>query len=295
MLIKNKKYLIAVSGGPDSMFLLSKYKSKNIVVAHVNYNQRHDSGVDQEIVESYCHKNNIKLHVLNLKKDEYNGGNFQDWARNERYNFFKKVYDEEKCNVLLIAHNLDDFLETSILQLNSGRKPLYYGIKKSNNIFGMKIIRPLLFRYFKNSIEKRCVSKEIPFHIDYTNKTNKYSRNKIRNSLKKKTKVHKMLLFTKIVIKNVFLKFKKHIIDKQYKKWEKNHFSISCFASLKNKEEVIFKFLTKDGYKINLSKSKLDSIISFVLAKTNNKTYKLNDNFYLDKKNWKLFIKNSII
>ncbi|MCU9937407.1 7-cyano-7-deazaguanine synthase [Mycoplasmopsis felis] len=65
---KNKKYLIAVSGGPDSMFLLDKYKNKNIIVARVNYNQRKDSHIDTNIVKEYCKKNNIPLEIMELKK-----------------------------------------------------------------------------------------------------------------------------------------------------------------------------------------------------------------------------------
>ncbi|WP_284700094.1 ATP-binding protein [Mycoplasmopsis cynos] len=30
----NKRFLLAVSGGPDSMFMLNKYKYKDIVVMH---------------------------------------------------------------------------------------------------------------------------------------------------------------------------------------------------------------------------------------------------------------------
>ncbi|MCU4706736.1 tRNA lysidine(34) synthetase TilS [Mycoplasma sp. CSL7503-lung] len=295
MLTKNKKYLIAVSGGPDSMFLLNKFKNKNVVVAHVNYNQRKDSYQDQKIVQNFCLDNNIKLEVLELKKEDYISGNFQEWARNERYTFFKSVYDKNKCNLLMVAHNIDDFLETSILQINSDRKPLYFGIKKTNNIYGMNILRPLLFRYFKSTIESKSLSKKIPFHIDYTNLTNKYSRNIIRNELKNKYKIYKLFLVAKIIYKNFFLKHKKNKIYNEYYKWEKNDFSVECFRSLKHKEEIIFKFLNENINEINLSSRKINSIIEFILSKTNNKTYKLNNKFYLSKKNWKLFIKNSII
>ncbi|SYV97970.1 tRNA(Ile)-lysidine synthase, partial [Mycoplasmopsis edwardii] len=75
----NKKYLIAVSGGPDSMYLLNKYKDKDVVVATVNYNQRHDSGVDFNIVKDFCKLYNIKFEGLNLNKPDYTGGNFQNW------------------------------------------------------------------------------------------------------------------------------------------------------------------------------------------------------------------------
>ena len=67
--------LLAISGGPDSMFLLNQYKKKDIVVAHVNYNKRTDSNIDEQIVRDFCLLHNIKLEVLNIK--ETPKGNFQ--------------------------------------------------------------------------------------------------------------------------------------------------------------------------------------------------------------------------
>jgi len=61
-------YLLAVSGGPDSMFLLNEYKKSKIIVAHVNYNLRKSSNRDQKIVEDFCNKNNIELRTLVIKK-----------------------------------------------------------------------------------------------------------------------------------------------------------------------------------------------------------------------------------
>jgi tRNA(Ile)-lysidine synthase TilS/MesJ len=55
-LAKNNLYILAVSGGPDSMFLLDKMRSEayNLVVAHVNYKKRIDSDWDEKIVRDYC-------------------------------------------------------------------------------------------------------------------------------------------------------------------------------------------------------------------------------------------------
>jgi tRNA(Ile)-lysidine synthase len=56
--ILNKKhfYILAVSGGPDSMFLLDKMRNLNynFAVAHVNYHQREESSYDEELIRSYC-------------------------------------------------------------------------------------------------------------------------------------------------------------------------------------------------------------------------------------------------
>ena len=56
-MLQNKKYLIAVSGGPDSMALMNSYKKQIYGVCHVNYHYRDSSNRDEEIVKRYC-KNN---------------------------------------------------------------------------------------------------------------------------------------------------------------------------------------------------------------------------------------------
>ena len=62
--IKNK-YLIAVSGGADSMALLDVLRKENynLVVAHVNYKSRPTSDRDEEIVKEYCRVHNINFYV----------------------------------------------------------------------------------------------------------------------------------------------------------------------------------------------------------------------------------------
>jgi len=49
-------YVLAVSGGPDSMFLLDNLRQKRykLIVAHVNYHKRKESDRDEELVKEYC-------------------------------------------------------------------------------------------------------------------------------------------------------------------------------------------------------------------------------------------------
>ncbi|WP_338990552.1 ATP-binding protein [Spiroplasma endosymbiont of Seladonia tumulorum] len=69
LLKQNEKYVIGVSGGPDSMFLLdniynnSELDINNFIVCLVNYQKRKDSDYDEQIVVEYCQKRNIKVYV----------------------------------------------------------------------------------------------------------------------------------------------------------------------------------------------------------------------------------------
>ncbi|SYV96653.1 tRNA(Ile)-lysidine synthase, partial [Mycoplasma putrefaciens] len=79
-----KKYLVAVSGGADSIFMLDQLikiiDNKNIVVCHVNYNYRSDSNFDQQLVTDFCKQNNLQLEVLNVKQNYSElKNNFESW------------------------------------------------------------------------------------------------------------------------------------------------------------------------------------------------------------------------
>jgi tRNA(Ile)-lysidine synthase len=77
---RNFTYILGVSGGPDSMFLLDFLRSQNfkIVIAHVNYKKREDSDLDEEMVRSYCSKNSLIFEVTYPLKEERIVGNFQN-------------------------------------------------------------------------------------------------------------------------------------------------------------------------------------------------------------------------
>lgn len=183
---ESKKYVIACSFGPDSMALLSAaIKEKlNIVVAHVNYRKREAAITEQQELTKFCDERNIKLYVLDLLnvKEE---GNFQDWARRKRYEFFKDVAQKEGADSVLVAHNEDDVIETYLMQKKRGNLVKNYGISEKNDVFGVNIQRPLL-NYSKVFLQEYDDEHQIPYSIDESNLTDHYTRNKIRHSIVQK-------------------------------------------------------------------------------------------------------------
>ena len=169
MIIRKKNsYLAGISGGPDSMALLNKYKDVIKVVCHINYHKRKDSNEDMKIVQQYCLKNNIIFECLNINDDYYEKTtekNFQTLARDLRYNFFVKIANKYKIFNLLIAHQFDDFLETAFMQQNKKSMNFYYGIKKINHYKNLIIYRPLINKT-KKSLEKYCKEKNITYALD---------------------------------------------------------------------------------------------------------------------------------
>lgn len=180
---ENKTYLLAVSGGADSMVLAFIFNilGLNFQVAHINYKLRgEDSDADKKMVEDFCFENEIKFHLYEVSEQDNRPENsIQLWARELRYCFFKQIQEKENLEFLITAHHLNDQLETFIINLSkaSGIKGLS-GIPANDH----KIIRPLL-HFSKDEIYDFAKKNEIKFREDLSNKKSDYLRNKIRNEL----------------------------------------------------------------------------------------------------------------
>lgn len=188
LLNKGDKVVVAVSGGPDSMCLLDVlYRLKDeldikIEVAHVNHGIRKESDGEKIYVENYCNDRDIPFHYLKvdvptLSKEKKISE--ETCGREIRYEFFEKVRKETNSNYIAVAHNLNDNVETVLL--NEIRGCGLKGLTGMDFKFNY-IIRPLL------TIEKKDIlvynnELEINPCIDKTNEEEIYLRNKIRLSL----------------------------------------------------------------------------------------------------------------
>lgn len=184
LLDKDKYYVIGVSGGCDSMFLLDFLRQQGyyLFVAHVNYNYRHDSYLDYELVCDYCARYGIPFYYKAFQEKDYHDGNFQAKARTLRYNFYQEIYKLYKCQGLILGHHLDDHLETVYMQLQRHNTIHYLGIKEKTVVQDMNVIRPLMSCY-KEDIVKYCHLQKIPYHDDYTNFETDFERDRIRNTV----------------------------------------------------------------------------------------------------------------
>ncbi len=200
----NSTVVVAVSGGPDSMVLLSlliKLKEKlnlNIVVAHVNHKHRLSSEDEAVMVKNYSRENNLNFEYMEI--NEYSDDNFHEFARIKRYDFFEKCLNKYKASILLTAHHGDDLMETILMRLVRGSNLRGYAgfsskIEKENYI----LLRPLI-TYTKDEITEYAIKNKIPYAVDESNNEDVYTRNRFR---------HHVLPFLKNEDKMVHLKFYK--------------------------------------------------------------------------------------
>ncbi|MBI2259476.1 MAG: tRNA lysidine(34) synthetase TilS [Flavobacteriia bacterium] len=180
----NKTIYLACSGGVDSMVLLDLLLKSglNCTVLHVNYQLRAiESELDEKFVVDYCKNKNIPVNVLKITNEQKNDllkSNLQEKARKIRYNWFN-TFLKDRNSLLLLAHHLDDQIETFYMNLarKSGVKGLSCMKFKSKKVF-----RPLL-HCSKNSILKYANACNLEWREDSSNSTLKYNRNKLRNEI----------------------------------------------------------------------------------------------------------------
>ena len=190
--IKNEKFCIGVSGGPDSLALaflckiFSKEFNSKFVALIIDHNLRKQSGNEAEKVKIILIKHKIKAKVLTWK-GKIPKSNIQFNARNIRYFLLNNECNKLNIKHLLLAHHESDLIENFFIRLfrGSGLKGLSsLNVKRHSEDNILNLIRPLI-NIKKN--ELIYISKKVfKFYLtDPSNFEEKFLRTRIRNYLDK--------------------------------------------------------------------------------------------------------------
>lgn len=168
-------YVVAISGGVDSMVLLdllSKQTHLRLIVAHYNHGIRTDSAEDARMVARVAKK--LKL-PFELGHGRLGSSASEEAARIKRYEFLDSVARRYKARAVITAHHEDDVLETAVLNTLRGT-----GRKGLTSLIGTKsIVRPLL-KTTKQEILRYAKKHNIEWREDSTNSDDRYRRNYVR-------------------------------------------------------------------------------------------------------------------
>ena len=181
----NDRILVAVSGGIDSMVLLSLlYKSGlSCGVAHCNFGLRgEESDGDEEFVRETAAEYGFDFFTVRFDTEDFaekEGLSIQMAARELRYRWFRTVQEENNFDKVAIAHHNGDNIETFFINLLRGT-----GIQGLTGIHPIQdiYIRPLLFAS-RSDISDFALCNGIKFREDRSNLTDDYSRNYIRHNI----------------------------------------------------------------------------------------------------------------
>ncbi len=183
--LTNKKLLIAISGGLDSVVLTHLLHSLNfdISLAHCNFKLREDeSDTDEKFIIDLGNKLTTKVFTTQFDTHQFakeNKLSTQIAARELRYNWFQELVAKHDFNFVLTAHHADDNLETFLINLTRGT-----GLDGLTGIpvLNKNIVRPLLI-FSRKEIENYAKAQNIDWREDQSNASTKYVRNKIRHQI----------------------------------------------------------------------------------------------------------------
>lgn len=185
-LSKNKLFLIALSGGADSiaLALMMKEHGHKIHALHCNFHLRgEESNRDENFVREFCSSNNIPLEVCHF--DTYSsakehGVSIEMEARKLRYSWFAERASHLKAEAICVAHHKDDQAETLLLNLIRGTGLNGLAAMYPDRVInGLRILRPLL-EYTKADILDYLSTRGQDYVTDSTNLERDTMRNKIR-------------------------------------------------------------------------------------------------------------------
>ncbi len=301
--LKSKKFLVAVSGGPDSLALTAltmaygfKSKTKFIYVL-INHNIRQNSKKEAINVKSLLKKHKINLKIISIKQKI--SKNIQNQARNHRYKLLTDYCKKQKIRIILTAHNLEDQVETFFIRLSRGSGLTGLSSMRFLSPLSDKILlaRPLLDVKKRHliSISKKTFGK---FFRDPSNTNKKYLRSRIRT-------LQKPLLKSGINYDSIFksisnLASSKSILDNYYRQLSQdiirkhNHEVSINFQNLNNLSDEIkiriindsIRHIKKNYY--NPRSKKVENLINKLSQKNFTKTtlggclfFKKNDKIWL--------------
>lgn len=197
MLSPNDKWLLAISGGQDSMAMMHavvtlqpKLNDKlELHVAHLNHRLRGEqSDSDERFVIEQAGRLNLPVSTKSIDVRQYaakSAESIETAARELRYEFLAETADANRCKKIAMAHHADDNVETILHRIirGTGMRGLA-GIEPVRPIAGreVQVVRPML-ELTRGQIEQFVNDRKIECRLDKTNLNNDHTRNRIRNEL----------------------------------------------------------------------------------------------------------------
>ena len=290
--------VLGVSGGIDSMVMLNLMEKMQdeygfkIVVAHVNHKKRKESEIEEEYIQKYC-EDKHDFCVLHFEEEDKSQKSFQEYARNKRLSFFFDVMDKYDSKYLMLAHHLNDDIETFIMHLIRGASfESILGIKEVNNYRNHIILRPFL-NVLKKDLYEYGMDNDVKFFEDSSNLEDDYTRNRVRH------KVVSALFEENPNFGENFLYFKdrlayaNELINQKRDEFINNNvlrneseikFDIELFKLEDEilKYEILFEILKK----YDLSKACIEEIIKIIDSNKNNIISNISDIYVIKDKNY---------
>ena len=280
----NKKFIVAVSGGPDSLalsFLAKIYSIKkctDVKYFIVDHKLRNNSTLEAKHVKKKLKDFAIKLNILTWKGLKPKK-NIQSIARDKRYELLSNETKKFKIKNILLGHHLDDLFENFFIRIlrGSGLNGLV-SLDKETQRDAINLIRPLI-NFNKKDLIYLCDFIFGSHVVDPSNEDDKFKRVKVRNFLKQlglegldRNKFYLTIKNLKLANENIKFYVKKNL-KKNVTILQKKENVILREDFFSQSEEVVFrsiveviKVVGKKYYPVR--GKKIDRIINLIGSKT---------------------------
>jgi tRNA(Ile)-lysidine synthase len=255
----NTPVLVGLSGGPDSVALLSVLQKLgyNCIAAHANFHLRsEESDRDEAFVRKICGKLSLQLHTIDFQTVEFakNAGvSIEMAARKLRYEWFEKLAVETNAQAIAVGHHLDDNLETILLNLIRGT-----GLR---GLTGMPVRNGIIVRPFLGSSRTEILdylqSEQLDFVTDSSNVSTEIMRNKIRHEVLPLFEIMNPAFREKLSETRHYLSQSDRLIANCIEKWKTKGYlvqgdqiklDISRIESFPEPELLLFELLSPFGF-----------------------------------------------
>ena len=272
-----RNFLIAISGGADSLLLLTiinKLKDLhkfNIRAIHINHNVVNNSKLMERHCVEICNSYKTEIVLKNLKTSKES--NLEEHLRTERYKLiFKNIHEDE---ALVLGHHLDDQIETFFYRLFRGSSPI--GLSSMSEVSkreGMVICRPLL-SVSKKTIMRIAKDNELQHINDPSNNNLNFDRNYIRKKIIPKIKdrwsgLDKVMMHN-IKLQNIYKNITSDYIDMIYDHVvRKNKIDIKVLNNYpKYIHSIFMKHWVSKTIDYELNKNELSNLCNLINNKNN--------------------------
>jgi tRNA(Ile)-lysidine synthase len=191
-LVKDQPVIAGISGGPDSMCLLSILRETGyrVIVAHFNHKLRSDADADANAVEQSASRMNFASVIESGDVNEFARAekmSIEEAARTMRYRFLMKQARRFKAQAVAVGHTADDQVETVLMHFIrgaglAGLKGMNYRTVLSTFDEEIPIVRPLLDSWREETVVY-CAAHGLRPRHDPSNDSLDFFRNRLRNQL----------------------------------------------------------------------------------------------------------------
>ena len=191
-LTKDRPIIAGISGGPDSLCLLSILREAGyrVIVAHFNHKLRTDADADANAVEQAASRMNFASVIESGDVREYASTeklSLEEAARNMRYRFLMNQARRTRAQAVAVGHTADDQVETVLMHFIrgaglAGLRGMTYRTVLPAFDSEIPIVRPLLDAWREETVVY-CAARGLRPRYDPSNDSLDFFRNRLRNQL----------------------------------------------------------------------------------------------------------------